>query len=105
MTPSERTVIDRAIEAGEPVTLGVLPDLDPIAAEYAELWSTLRQGTPGDDPISLVSMLLMTGDEREMHRVRPILHQMDGVLFESQREKREADRKKSEADAKRRRRK
>lgn len=99
MSPAQRERIDRMLEDGEPVTQGVVPDLDSDSYYYAELWSDLRASTPADQPISIPSMVHLVGED-EMRRVLPMIHVMDQKLFETQRERLEAERKKREAKAK-----
>lgn len=86
------------IEEGQTVTVGVIPELDPDAAYYANLWSDLRDSTPADQPISIPSIALLVGED-EMRRVLPMIRLMDRELFRSHRERREAERKQAEAKA------
>lgn len=102
MSLTERREIDRMLEEGKTVTQGVIPDLEPDAAYFAKLWSDLRASTPGDQPISIPSMVELVGRD-EMRRVLPVIQGMDRTLFETQRERREAERKEQERKAKGRR--
>lgn len=81
-------------------SVGEMPDMDPGAAYWASMWSTLRASTPSDQPISIQALALVTTDEAEFHQALPLMQGMDRVLFEWQRERRDAERKRAEAKAK-----
>lgn len=112
MSPAQRARIDEMIEAGESVSQGVIPHLDPVSAELAEMWTTLRSSTPSDHPVSLQSIALLLGEQvggdevrvrEEMARVRPMIQTMDQAYFGWQRGRREQEQKQREAKAKRQR--
>jgi hypothetical protein len=91
-------------EKNPDVSVGALPDLDPIAEHYASMWGTLRASTPADQPISIPSLAQkMEEDEDDFHRALPLMQSMDRVLFDWQRKQREVERKRAEAKAKRQR--
>lgn len=102
MSPTQLESIEKMRDAGESVTQGVLPPLDPIAAEYAEDWSTLRASTPGDQPISITSLALYVGED-QLHRKLPLMQAMDRAYFEFQADRRKEERRQAEQKAKARR--
>lgn len=99
MDSTQRADLDRMLEAGEPVTQGVVPDLDDGDARLARLWSDLRSFTPGDQPIGLPSISAMVGQDA-VHDVWPVMQTMERAYFGWQSNRREAERKKAEARAK-----
>lgn len=99
MSLTERREIDKMLEEGKAVTLGVIPELDSDAAYVAHLWTDLRASTPSDHPISIPSMVEFVGRD-EMRRALPLIQIMDRTLFECHREKREAERREAERKAK-----
>jgi hypothetical protein len=96
MSPTQLREIDRMIDEGQPVTQGVVPVLDPIAADYADLWFRLRGSTPADHPISLMSLALLVG-RKELHWRLPVIHIMDRAYFDWQQDRRVVERKQAEA--------
>lgn len=91
--------IDKQIEEGREVSVGALPDLDQGAVYWAQLWGDLRGSTPGDQPISIRSIVDYVG-RSEMRYALPILQGMDSVMFRWQRDRAAAERKRAEAKAK-----
>ena len=95
MTAAQRKEVDRMVEEGQTVHQGVMPDLDPEAVFFAEVWSDLRSCTPGDHPISLWSVSRLA-DEAEMplFHLLPLVQVMDRAYFESQQKRLEKEREK-----------
>lgn len=95
MSPSQRADAEKH-------GVDVLPELDPVAAYYAEAWSTLRASTPPDHPVSIVSIVELLGRDA-LRGTLPLIQAMDRRLFEGQRERMERERKEAERKAKARR--
>lgn len=99
MSPTQQEDIDRQIEEGRSVTQGVPPELSPRAERLTSLWSTLRSATPGDHPISLISIAILVGEDG-VGDVLPWMQTMDRAYFDSQRERSRAEREQAEKRAK-----